>query len=98
MDIDTWYPSQIPGPSAKGIRNMFEESEVEFEGINYDKVSRYLGEFLTEDEIKQEGMEEIVYMKIKKEKKIKLKITKVIGKKQTRKIATNVNRRQIENT
>jgi hypothetical protein len=74
MDIDTWYPSQIPGPSAKGIRNMFEESEVEFEGINYDKVSRYLGEFLTEDEIKQEGMEEIVYMKIKKEKKIKLKI------------------------
>jgi hypothetical protein len=94
MDIDKWYPSQIPGPSAKGVKDMFEESRVEFEGINYDKVSRYLGEFLSEEEIKQEGIEEIVYMKIKKVKKVKQKIAKAIGKKQARKPVANANRKQ----
>ena len=96
MDIDKWYPSTIPAPSAKGIRDMFEESKLEFGGINYDKVSRYLGEYLTEDEIKQEEMEEIVYIKIKKVKKVKVKNSKTIGKKQARKYATNVNRKQKE--
>ena len=94
MDIDKWYPSQIPGPSAKGIRDMFEESKVKFEGINYDKVSKYLGEYLTEDEIKKEEMEEIVYIKIKKVKKVKVKNTKTLGKKQARKLVINVNRKQ----
>ena len=94
MDIDKWYPSQIPGPSAKSIGDMFEESRVEFEGIKYYKVSIYLGEFLTEEEIKQEGIEELLYMKIKKVKKIKQKIAKAIGKKQARKPVANANRKQ----
>ena len=84
MDIDKWYPSMIPAPSARGVREMFEKSKVEIAGINYDKVSKYLGEYLTEEEVRQEGMEEIVYMKIKKVKKAKDNVTKNIGKKHLR--------------
>ena len=49
MDIEKWYPSTIAEPSAKEIRNMYEESEIEFNGINYNVVCKYLGEFLTEE-------------------------------------------------
>ena len=54
---------------------MVEESEVVFEGVDYDKVSRYLGEFLDKDEIKSAGFEEIVYTKKKVQRKQKKKCT-----------------------
>jgi hypothetical protein len=60
MDIDKWYPNTQPDPSAKGKREMYENSEQEIAAMDYDKVSQYLGEFITEDEIKEEDMEEIV--------------------------------------
>ena len=82
MDIDKWYPSTKPAPSAKNIRNMYEKSKVEFTGINYDRVSRYLGEFLTEEEVKEEGIEDLVY---RRTKKVKNKVaTKKISKKNTK--------------
>ena len=80
MDIDKWYPSTIPAPSAKEVGNMYVDSNVEIATINYDKVSKYLGEHLTEKEIKDEGMEEIVYIKVKKTKN---NISKKKGNKNT---------------
>jgi hypothetical protein len=58
---------------------MVEESKVVFEGVDYDKISRYLGEFLDEDAIKAEGLEEIVYTKKKVKRKQKRKSTKIKG-------------------
>ena len=63
MDIEKWYPNTMAVPSAKEIRTMVEESDLEFKGIDYDVVSRYLGEFLTIEEIVEEKMEEILYIK-----------------------------------
>ena len=91
MDIDKWYPSTKSEPSAKNVREMYETSELEIAGIDFDKVSKYLGEFLTEDEIKIEGFEEIVYTKIKKARKNKKNVTKNIAKKKAHKPVTNVN-------
>ena len=73
MDIDKWYNSMIAEPSAKGIREMVEESDINFEGIDYDVISKYLGEFLTKTEIAEEGMEEILYIRREKDKKKKQK-------------------------
>ena len=61
MDIEKWYPRTIPKPSAKVVGRMVEEYEVVFEGVDYDKVGRYLGEFLDKDEIKSAGFEEIIF-------------------------------------
>ena len=38
--------------SATVIRSMVEESAIDFEGFDLDVVSRYLGEYLTEKEIR----------------------------------------------
>ena len=76
MDIEKWYPRTIPKPSAKVIRTMVEESKVVFVGVDYDKISRYLGEFLDKDEIKSEKLEEIVYTKKKVKRNRKKKGTK----------------------
>ena len=71
MDLEKWYPSMIAEPSAKEVRTMFEESEIEWEGMDYDAVCKNLGEFLTKKEIEEEGFEEIVFMKKEKSKKKK---------------------------
>ena len=81
MDIEKWYPNTLPKPSARGIRDMYENSSVEIANIDYDKVSKYLGEFMTEVEVKDEGFEEIVYMKIKKVKRKKKTVTKNVARK-----------------
>jgi hypothetical protein len=72
MDIKKWYQSMITRPSAKVIKQMIIDSSLKFEDINYDAVSQYLGEFLTMEEILEEELEEIVYIKKDTEnKKIK---------------------------
>ena len=71
MDIEKWYPNTMAVPSAKEIRTMVEESDLEFKGIDYDVVSRYLGEFLTIEEIVEEKMEEILYIKKEETRKKK---------------------------
>ena len=72
MDVEKWYPNMIAKPSAKGIREMVEESEIDFKGFDFDVVSQYLGEYLTPEEIIEEGFEEILY---KKKEKAKRKLT-----------------------
>ena len=84
MDIEKWYPRTIPKPSAGRVRKMVEQSEVIFEGVEYDKASRFLGEYLSINEIKSEGFEQIVY--IKKEGKTKSIIKP--GPKPTNKVST----------
>ena len=82
MDVEKWYPSMIAQPSAKEIREMVVESEIDFKGFDLDVVSQYLGEYLTNEEIKEEDMEEIVYMKKEKAKrKSKKNLVKNVTKK-----------------
>ena len=52
---------------------MIINSNIEFEEIEYEAISKYLGEHLSKEEILEEGFEEIVYMKnetVKAKKKI----------------------------
>ena len=44
---------------------MIVDSGIKFEGIEYDAVSKYLGEHMSKEEILEEKFEEIVYMKNK---------------------------------
>ena len=81
MDVEKWYPNMIAKPSAEEIREMVVESEINFEGFDLDVVSLYLGEFLTKEEIIQEGMEEILYIKKEKAKMIRKKYAKNVTKK-----------------
>ena len=89
MDVIKWYPNTKAEPSAKAIRNMVEESEIDFEGFDIDVVSQYLGEYLTEKEIRDEGMEEILYIKKVKPKKQSKKIKKKYVKNVTKKHVNN---------
>ena len=63
MDIKKWYPRTLIRPTAKVIRQMIIISEIKFEGIEYDALSKHLGEATTIEEIVEEQFEEIVYIK-----------------------------------
>ena len=79
MDIEKWYPNTIPRPTAKRINEMYIKSKLEIKGVDYEKVAKYLGKFLTREEILQENMEEILYIKegkMKERKKDKSPDTK----------------------
>ena len=81
MDIEKFYNNIISEKSAKIVRKMWEESELDIEGIDNDNLSRYLGIHLKKEEIAEEGFEELVYTKEKKQKKTKVVITKKVGRK-----------------
>ena len=83
MDIDKFYPNIIAEKSAKSVREMWEESELVIEGIEYDEVSMYLGKYLTIKEIEEEGFADLVYIKIKKRNPAKRKKKKASLKKKT---------------
>ena len=72
MDIEKWYPSMLTRPSAKEIKDMIVESGLEFVELDYDAISRYLGEQMTKEEIVDEKFEEIVYKKNKNKQKKKI--------------------------
>ena len=86
MDVEKWYPNMIAEPSAHEIREMVEESNIDFKGFDLDVVSQYLGEHLTKEEIIEEGMEEILYIKKEKVQKIKKKPVKNVTKKHVQKL------------
>ena len=79
MDIEKYYPNIISKPSARIIRNMWEESDLLMESIEYDEISLYLGKHLKMEDIIKEGIEDLVYKKEVKEKK--KTVTKKVGKK-----------------
>ena len=68
MDIEKFYPNILSAKSAKIIRKMWEESELIIEGIDVDKLIRYLGNFLSRKEIIEEEFEELMYTKVIKER------------------------------
>ena len=43
MDIEKYYPSILSAKSAKIIRMMWEESDLSIDGVDFDQLSRYLG-------------------------------------------------------
>ena len=63
MDIEKWYANTIPVPTAKCIKEMFMESNLKIAGIDFEKVARYLGKFLTREKIIEEKFEDILYIK-----------------------------------
>ena len=87
MDIEKFYNNIISEKSAKIIRKMWEESELVIEGIDTNNLKRYLGIHLKKEELSQEGFEELVYTREKKQKKTKLvkKVGKKLEKKKVRK-------------
>ena len=44
MDIDKWFPSMKTRPMAKEVRQLTIDSKIEFKEIDYDKLSKYLGD------------------------------------------------------
>ena len=84
MDIEKWYQNTLARPSTKVIMKMLIESELKFVGIEYDDVSKFLGEEMSKEENIKENFQEIVYMKNenldkkkhKKENKKTMKIPK----------------------
>ena len=93
MDIVKYYPSILSAQSAKIIRRMWEESDLIIEGIDYDKLVRYLGVILKKEEVIEEAFEELLYTKVVKEKKKKRTISKKIG----RKYSKNLTKKKIQN-
>ena len=79
MDIEKWYTSTLARPSAKVIQKMIVESGIVFEGVDYDAASKHLGETLSMEEIVEENLEEIVYIKIKTKKDKKKKNGDITG-------------------
>ena len=62
MDIEKCYQNILSAGSAKIIRKMWEDSELWIEGVDYDRVSKYLGEVMTMEDIIKEEFEDIVYI------------------------------------
>ena len=85
MDIEKFYPNILSENSAKIIRRMWEESDLSI-NMDSDKLSRYLGAVLKKEELTEEGFEELVYTKEKKETKRKRKVTKKVKRKYVKKI------------
>ena len=74
MDIVKWYPEMVPESNAKTVRRMYEEGDIKFKGVEYEEVSKFLGDCLTREEIIEEGFEDILYIKEKKMETKNLKI------------------------
>ena len=73
----------VPESNAKTVSKMVEESEIEFKGIDYDDVAKFLGETLTKEKIIEEKLEELVYIKKKKQtnKQMNKKVKKITKRK-----------------
>ena len=67
-------------PAAKGSART-PLGPISMEGIDIDKISRYLGNFLKREEIDHEGFEGLLYTRKVKEKKTKI-VKKKIGRKE----------------
>ena len=59
MDIEKFYPNILSAQSAKIVRKMWEESELSIDGIDFDQLSKYLGNHLKKEESAEEGFEDL---------------------------------------
>ena len=97
MDVEKWYPRLNPKRLGVAVKNMVIVSEIEFEGINYEAVSKYLGKFMTKEEIEDENMEEILYIKVKKtRRKRKETVNRNMNKKEMEKEKENENGKTLD--
>ena len=58
MDIKKWYPNMLVAPMAKEIRKMISDSEIEFDGIDHEAITKYLGKQMTKEEILAENLQD----------------------------------------
>ena len=73
MDIKKWYPNIIAEPSARIVKQMWEDSEVNLEGVDYTEISKYLGKHLTSEDAKKEILEELKQKKQPRQRKQQLR-------------------------
>ena len=66
MDVKSLYPSLLAIPSTKIITEVFMESDIAIEGINWVETGKYLAINLSKDEINQLGLKEVVSTRAKK--------------------------------
>ena len=83
MDIEKFYPRILSARSARIIRRMWEESDIVMDSIDIDTLSRYLGIHMKKEDVIEEGFEELLYTRKRKEKK-KKKAVKKVGRKYIR--------------
>jgi hypothetical protein len=87
MDVEKGYPNLLSLESAQIVRKMWEDSALMIEGIEVDYLCKYLGKYLKPEEIVREGLEDLLYTRKIKKKKVtkkvgkKKKVTKKVGKK-----------------
>ena len=60
MDIEKYYPSILSKPSARIIRQMWEDSELSINSIDLDKLLGYIRIHLTKEKIVQEGFKDLL--------------------------------------
>ena len=91
MDIEKYYPNILSLQSAKIIRRMWEELEMEMMGLEVDEICKYLGKHLKQWEVIEEGFEELLYTKKKKTRKV----SKKVGNKKvkSKKVKKNMNKK-----
>ena len=69
MDIKSFYPSLDPVKAAAVARKMWDKSPLVIQNVDYDKLVRYLSKKMTNEEIENEKISELLYKKKKRKKK-----------------------------
>ena len=65
MDVSALYPNLLAIPSTQIITEVFMETDITIEGINWEEVGKYLAINLTREEIRNLGLQEVVSSRAK---------------------------------
>ena len=76
MDVEKCYPNILSKESAAIIRKMWEDSDLEMEGMEIDNLCKYLGKYLKPHEVVEERIDDLVYTRKIKKKKASKKISR----------------------
>ena len=93
MDIKSFYPSLDPIKAVNVARIMWDRSPLIIQNVDYDRLLKYLSKKLTNDEIENEKISELLY---KKKPKRKMKHTNVKKRIKMKKIPKNIKKKNIK--
>ena len=97
MDIEKYYPRLIAEPAAKKFKEMMIKSDLEFDGIDYVEVSKYLAKNMSKEEKEEESMEDILHIKKVKVKTSKLTKEAIVNNEKESKETNTVDEKEKEN-
>ena len=66
MDVKSFYPSIDVEVAAEEVKKEILESEVNFEGVNYEEAALFLACTMTQEQIDAEGLQNVVHRRKKK--------------------------------